>query len=231
MPSTWTTSLPSGSTKIRLTPNILQDRWINIEGGEVPGDKWQYVAQAGDPTSISGSGIVYTKAGGGGVTELFYEDDDAPVNVVRLTRRGGVGYFGQSLYGDSVTMKPGATEIVNTQEAFCCAFGYFSSQAVNGVYAPDAGSYNMTSYQRVGTGKYVVTMAFTSTGTGLTYVPNVSVRKISSSQMWTAFIQQQNTTTFRIHIFETTGIGAGLGNSEVDFSDADFCVSVFGAFT
>lgn len=231
MPSTWTTTLPTGTSKIRLEPNLLQDRWLNIQNGEVPSLKWQLAKQAGNPLSIPNSGLIYTKAGGAGNTELFFEDDDAPVNVVRLTRRGDVGYFGQNLVGDAVVMKPGATEITNPQQAFCCAYGYFSAQGANGVYAPDAGSYNMTSYQRVGTGKYIVTMAFTSTGTGLTYVPNVTVRKISSSQMWTAFIQQQNTTTFRIHIFETQGIGSGIGGSQVDFSDADFCVSVFGAFT
>lgn len=231
MASTWTTTLPTGPTRIRMLPNICQDRWTNIQNGEVPSLKWQLARQAGNPVSIPLTGLIYTKAGTSGNSELFYEDDAGSPNRVQLTNAGGVGALTQKVYANNVTMKPFATEINNPQQAFCCAFGFFSSQSSNGVYAPDAGAFNMTSYQRIGTGKYIVTMAFSSTGGGQTYVPNVTVRKLGSNQMWTAFIQAQSNTTFRVHIFETNGIGGGFGGSEVDFSDADFCVSVFGAFT
>lgn len=229
--ATWDPTLPQGTTKIRLEPTILQQRWVNIQQGEVPSTKWQLARRAGNPGAIPNAGLIFTKDGGSGWSELFYKDDQGTAKTTQLTTDGGVGGLTQKLYGNNVTMKPGATEINNPQQAFCCAYGFFSSQTVNGVYAPDAGSYNMTSYQRIGTGKYIVTMNFTSTGTGLTYVPNVTVRKLGSSQMWTAFIQDQTTTTFRIHIFETNGIGSGVGGSQVNFSDADFCVTVFGAFT
>jgi len=42
MPSTWKTTEPTGKSKIRLTPNTLQDRWLNIQNGEVPSLKWQF---------------------------------------------------------------------------------------------------------------------------------------------------------------------------------------------
>ena len=47
--ATWTTSLPTGTTKIRMAPNILQDRWVNIQQGEVPCTKWQLAQRAGNP--------------------------------------------------------------------------------------------------------------------------------------------------------------------------------------
>lgn len=224
MPSTWTTSLPSGATKIRMLPNICQDRWTNIQNGQVPSTSWLLARRAGNPGTVATSGQIFTKDGGSGSSEFYYKDDAS--NTTQLTKAGGVGALTQKVYANNITMKPGATEINNPQQAFCCAFGFFSSQSVNGVYAPDAGSFNMTSYQRIGTGKYVVTMNFTSTGTGLTYVPNVTVRKIGSSQMWNAYIQDQTTTTFRVHIVETN-----IATEISAFSDADFCVSIFGAFT
>ena len=219
MPSTWTTTLPTGSTRIRLAPNILQDRWLNIEQGEVPSDKWQLQRQGSDPTSIASTGLIYTKDGGNLTSDLFYEDDAGTPNIVRLTTTDGIGGLTQKVYANSIIMKPGATEITNTQKSLCCAFGFFTLQTVNGTYAPDAGSYNITNYIRTSTGHYTVTLAFTATG-AFTYLPLLSVRKVSSSQVWQINIVDQTTTTFDVRITENGSL-----------SDADFCAAIFGAFT
>ena len=216
---TWTTTLPDGTTRIRMLPNILQQRWTNIEQGEVPADKWQLQQQAGNPVSISGAGLIYTKAGGGGNSELFYEDDDVPPNICRLTRNGGVGYLTQKLYGNGVVMKPGATEITNPQQAFCCAFAFFSQQAVNGNYPSDAGFYNIPTYDRTSTGHYTINLGFTATS-AKTYVPLFTMRKLSSSQIWQINIVEQDTTFVSVRITENGTL-----------SDGDFCCAIFGAFT
>lgn len=217
MASTWTTTLPQGTTKIRMLPNICQDRWQNIQQGEVPSTKWQLAQRAGNPGTILASGLIFTKDAGAGITELFYKDDAG--NTAELTNTGGVGALTQKVYANNVTMKPGATEINNPQQAFCCAFAFFTGQAVNGTYAPGAGSYNITNYIRTGTGKYTVTLAFTATS-ALTYVPNVTVRKLASPSVWTWNIVGQTATKFDIFIYNTGTL-----------ADADFCVSIFGAFT
>lgn len=217
MPSTWTTSLPSGATKIRMLPNICQDRWTNIQNGQVPSTSWLLARRAGNPGTVATSGQIFTKDGGSGSSEFYYKDDAS--NTTQLTKAGGVGALTQKVYANNITMKPGATEINNPQQAFCCAFGFFSSQSINGNYPPDAGSYNIASYDRTSTGHYKINLNFTATSRR-TYVPLLTMRKLSSSQIWEINIVQQETTYFEVRITEN-----GL------LSDGDFCCAIFGAFT
>lgn len=156
MPSTWTTTLPAGTTKIRMAPNILQDRWLNIEQGEVPSDKWELQKQAGDPTSVSGSGLIYTKDGGAGTTELYYEDDAGTPNIVQLTTTGGIGKASQAVYGSTyVSLQSDLiTTFTNTQDGFCSAAG-----RVSGTDGTLQANYKCGVGTRNGTGDYTVTFA------------------------------------------------------------------------
>lgn len=213
MPSTWTTLLPKGTTRIRMLPNICQDRWLNIEKGEVPSDKWELQQQAADPASISGSGLIYTKMGGGGNSELFYEDDDAPVNVVRLTRRGGVGYFGQHLYGDAVIMNS-SSEFENTQNGFCSAWGLVDS---GGALQQ---SYGIASSTRTAQGEYTVTFtdAFTS---GSVYIVIATAFDNSGSHNRVAMVRSQAAGSFRVLTSSTAG-------SSGSYVDVQWQFAVFG---
>lgn len=116
----WDPTLPAGSTRIRLAPGIFQARWQNIQQGQVPCTKWTLAERVGNPGAVADSGLLFTKAGGAGNTELFFKDDAS--NTARLTRKGGVGYFGQSLYGNQVIMNS-STEYANTQNGFCSSWG------------------------------------------------------------------------------------------------------------
>lgn len=220
--ATWTTTLPQGTTKIRMAPTILQQRWENIQRGEVPSEKWLLAKRAGNPGTIANSGNIFTKDGGAGITELFYKDDSS--NTTQLTKAGGVGALSQKVYANAITMQPGATEINNTQKAFCCAYGVITG----GTGALGAGSYNIASSVRNSSGRYTITWNFTATGP-FTYLPIVTPRKLGSSQFWGCFIKEQTTTTIEVITYEMNRIGPDETN--IDQSDADFCVAVYGAFT
>lgn len=224
MPSTWTTTLPQGTTKIRMAPNILQDRWTNIQQGEVPCTKWQLARRAGNPGAIPNSGLIFTKDGGAGWSELYYKDDQGSAKTTQITQDGGIGALTQSVYSNNIIMKPGATAINNTQQAFVCAYGVISSNGNLG-----AGSYNiLATSNRTSQGHYKINWDFTPTGQ-FTYLPVVSVRKLGSSQFWGCYVDEQELTHIRVTTFEMNRIGPDETN--IDYSDADFCVVVYGAFT
>jgi hypothetical protein len=187
----------------------------------VPSDKWQLQRQAGDPGSIASTGLIYTKDGGSGISELYYENDNGTPDIVQLTTTDGIGGLSQKVYTNNVVMKPGAVERSNPQQAFCCAYGVITGATGD----LGAGSYNITSSVRNSAGNYTITWNFTATGQ-FTYLPIVSVRKLGSSQLWGSYISNQQTTSVIVKTFEIN-----FGSGDRSFSDADFCIAVFGAFT
>jgi hypothetical protein len=177
--------------------------------------------QAGNPSTSSGFGKVFTKANGSGYAELFYKDDNG--NTARLTNQGGVGYWDQSVYAKDVKIQtPAADQFTNTQDAFCCAFG-----SVTGGNSSFDQQYNMKKVKRNGTGDYTVTLNFTATST-FNWMPQITVRKISSSKFWGAFIYDQSSTTVSFYIYN---LDNGSAWPAASYADADFNVIVFGANT
>lgn len=221
---TWTPSQPTGGSKIRLLPDLLEDRWNNIEGGEVPSRKWQLAFRAGDPGGITGSGLIYTKLNGAGKTELFYKDDDS--HVIRMTNSGGVGYWDQSLYGSDVKLQTGSTQVTNTQQAFCCAHGRVSS---NGTLQP--GSYNIFSATRNGSGSGSYTVRFNYQPTTSDFWSVVCMpRDTSDSEVYTWTLTDQFNTAVNDSGFTVKFKAYDTGFDPPAFPaiDVGFCFAVFG---
>lgn len=85
----WSTTLPANSTKIRLTPSVLQANWVAIETGGVPYDTLKLQKQGAAPARSDGFGWVYGLDPGTGFTELYYEDDRATSLKTQITNGAG----------------------------------------------------------------------------------------------------------------------------------------------
>lgn len=115
---TWTPSLPTDNTKLRISPGQIRANWNAIEVGAVPYDTLQLQEQAVAPTRQNNTGWLYGKEVAS-QTELFYEDDrNASLNT-QLTNNGGIGQTTQLIYGSAIIT---AGTYQNTQNAFCSAW-------------------------------------------------------------------------------------------------------------
>ncbi len=190
---TWTNTQPVGSSKIRLLPDLLRQRWTNIQQGTVPSEKWLLAFRAGNPATVAGAGNIFTKQNSGGFVELFFKDDNS--NTTRLTNQGGVGYWTQSLYGTDVKLEsplsPGTTQTTNPQGAFITAQGRVTS---GGSVQP--GGFGIASCSHPSTGRYVLT--FTD---AVATVNNWGVvATVRDSTAAVAMLHDQSTTTFEIRV-------------------------------
>ena len=203
MPSTWTTTLPTGSTRIRLAPAIFQDRWLNIEQGEVPSDKWQLQRQAGNPTSVANSGLIYTKDGGSSTSELFYEDDSGTPKIIQLTKSGGIGAPAQAVYGSTyITLQSdNVTTFTNTQDGFCSAAG-----RIAGNDGSLQAAYKVSSSVRNSEGNYSVFYS-TNMQTAEGYSIQVTPRDTGNSSdaiVCNVITQAANRFTVKFHKYNST---------------------------
>ena len=217
--ATWTTSLPTGTTKIRMAPNILQDRWVNIQQGEVPCTKWQLAQRAGNPGAISGSGLIFTKDGGAGVSELYYKDDAGTAKTTQLTTDGGIGAPSQVVNGSTfITLKSDlVTTFTNTQDGFCTAWGLVTSAGAL------SQSYGIASASRTAAGEYTVTFtdAFAS---GSVYIVVATAFDNTGSHNRVAMVRSQAAGSFRVLTSSTAG-------SSGSYVDVQWQFAVFGGRT
>lgn len=135
-----------------MLPNINQDRWQNIQQGEVPSTKWQLAKRAGNPGTIVDSGMIFTKDGGTGIVELFYKDYQGTAKVTQLTTNGGIGSPAQAVNGSTfITLESDlVTTYTNTQDGFCSAAGRVASDGTL------QANYKIGSSVRNSTGNYSV---------------------------------------------------------------------------
>jgi len=218
MPSTWTTNLPQGTTKIRMLPNICQDRWINIQQGEVPSTKWQLARRAGNPGAIPSSGLIFTKDGGAGWSELFYKDDQGVAKTTRLTNDGGIGAPAQSVSGSTyITLQSDlVTTFTNTQDGFCSAAGRVAS---NGSLQA---SYGIASSIPLSTGKYRITF-ITPMQTAENYAIIVTPRKPgNTSDTYTWHVNEQNANYFEVKFRKWNPATPDFDSEDIGFMFAVF---------
>lgn len=223
MPSTWTTTLPTGTTKIRMSPNIFQDRWTNIQQGEVPSTKWQLARRAGNPGAIANTGLIFTKAGSTGDSELFYKDDAGTSNTTQLTTVGGIGAPAQAVNGSTyITLQSDlVTTFTNTQDGFCSAAGRISSNGDVQAAYKISGANTLTS-----TGTYDITFT-TPLQTDEGYVVVVTPRSVSSSsernRIITSLVIGQTAAGFTVRFKEIDE----FYNNPVVSADVGFTFAVF----
>jgi len=217
--ATWTTTLPQGTTKIRIAPTILQQRWSNIQQGEVPCTKWQLERRAGNPGAIANSGLIFTKDGGAGWSELYYKDDQGSAKTTQLTTDGGIGQSSQAVYGRTyVTLKSdNVTTVTNTQDGFCSAWGL-----VTGAGAL-VQSYGIASATRTAAGEYTVTFT-TAFASGADYIVVATAFDNSGSHNRVAMVRSQTGASFRVLTSSTAG-------SSGSYVDVQWQFAVFGGRT
>ena len=221
MPSTWTTNLPQGTTKIRMLPNICQDRWTNIQQGQVPSTKWQLERRAGNPGAIANSGLIFTKDGGAATSELFYKDDAGTSNTTQLTTAGGIGAPAQIVNGSTfITLKSDlVTTYTNTQDGFCTAWGLVTGAgAIVQSYGINTGLNARTAQ-----GEYTVTFT-TPFASGATYIVVATAFDNSGSHNRVAMVRSQAAASFRVLTSSTAG-------SSGSYVDVQWQFAVFGGRT
>jgi len=216
MASTWTTTLPQGTTRIRKLPNICQDRWTNIQNGEVPSTRWQLALRAGNPGTIATVGQIFTKDGGAGAPELFYKDDAS--NTTQITKAGGIGTPAQVVNGSTyISLQSDLiTTFTNTQDGFCSAAGRVASDGTQ-----QAG-YQISATAKIGTGNYRVTYS-TAMTTAQGYVIVVTPRDLgntSDAYCWNVTAQDASKFEVKFRKFNS-------GSLTFDSVDVGFTFSVF----
>lgn len=217
--ATWTTGEPSGTTKIRLAPGILQARWVNIQQGEVPCTKWQLARRAGNPGAIASSGLIFTKAGSTGDSELFYKDDAGASHTTQLTTVGGIGAPSQAVNGSTfITLKSDlVTTFTNTQNAFCSAWGLVTGAGLL------VQNYGIASATRTDPGEYTVTFT-TPFASGATYIVVATAFDNTGSHNRVAMVRSQSAASFRVLTSSTAG-------SSGSYVDVQWQFAVFGGRT
>ena len=215
--ATWTTSEPSGTTKIRMAPNILQARWVNIQQGEVPSTKWLLARRAGNPPTVASAGNIFTKDGGAGSSEFFYKDDAS--NTTQLTTAGGIGAPAQAVNGSTfITLKSDlVTTYSNTQNGFCTAWGL-----VTGAGAL-VQNYGIASVLRTAQGEYTVTFT-TPFASGATYIVVATAFDNTLAHNRVVMVRSQAAASFRVLTSSTAG-------SSGSYVDVQWQFAVFGGRT
>jgi len=202
-----------------MLPNINQDRWINIQNGEVPCTKWQLARRAGNPGTIANTGLIFTKAGSTGDSELFYKDDSGASLTTQLTSVGGIGKPSQAVNGSTyITLKSDlVTTYTNTQDGFCTAWGL--------VTAPGAlvQNYGIASVLWTATGQYTVTFT-TPFASGADYIVVATAFDNSGSHNRVAMVRSQAAASFRVLTSSTAG-------SSGSYVDVQWQFAVFGGRT
>lgn len=215
MPSAWTTTLPQGSTKIRMAPAVLQDRWTNIQQGEVPSTKWQLARRAGNPGAIPSAGLIFTKDGGAGWSEFYYKDDQGSAKTTQITKDGGIGAPSQAVYGSTYTTLQSdlVTTFTNTQDGFVSAAGRVSSAG-----SLDA-SYQCSAAARLSTGLYRVTFT-TPLKTATGYSIQITPRDLTNTSDAIVFnVTVQNAAFFEVKFrkFEGPSDNRTFGSFDTGF--------------
>lgn len=216
MPSPWVTNLPAGTTQVRMLPNICQDRWQNIQQGEVPSTKWQLAQRAGNPGTIASSGLIFTKAGSTGDTELFYKDDAS--NVTQLTSVGAIGKTSQTVKGSTyITLQSDlVTEFTNTQNGFCSAAG-----KINGVDGSISAAYGIASGVRNSIGNY--TVFFTTNLTSADFSVQVTPCDPSNTaDAWVVNVITLAQNRFSVKFRKYINAATGFSSEDTDFTFAVF---------
>jgi len=202
----WNKDFPANNTKIRLDPAGVRANWDAIETGGVPYDFLKLQLQGADHARETGYGWLYTKAGGSGRSELFYMDDRDPALVTRLTRDGGIGFFGQTLYGDEIILND-TSEFAYTRDAMISAAGRVSSSGTI-----QSGAFNIDSAQKNSTGDYTVFFdEDMSSSSNWTVVCNIITSGGNSER--TCVVYEQETDRFSVRNFNSSGSlsDAGFG--------------------
>ena len=217
MPSAWTTTLPQGSTKIRMAPAVLQDRWTNIQQGEVPSTKWQLARRAGNPGAIPSVGLIFTKDGGAGWSEFYYKDDQGSAKTTQITKDGGIGAPAQAVYGSTyITLQSDlVTTFTNTQDGFVSAAGRVSSTgSLDANYLCNAGT-----TIRISTGLYRVVYATplkTATGYSIQITPR-DLANTSDAITYNVTVQNANHFEVKFRKFEGPSDNRTFGSYDTGF--------------
>jgi len=210
---TWTTSQPTGASKIRFLPDLLQQRWNNIQQGTVPSEKWLLAFRAGNPATVAEAGNIFTKKNSDGFVELFFKDDNS--NTTRLTTEGGVGFYDQTLYGDEIVLNS-TSEFAYTRDAMISAAGRVLS---DGTLV--AGSFNISSVSGPTSGSTYTVNFTTPMATADEWSVVCTVVTVGGTTLRIPIITEQTANRFKVKTFKDD-------SSTPETSDAGFSFIVVG---
>ncbi len=202
----WNKTLPADSSKLRLSAAIIRSNWDAIETGGVPYDYLQLSKQVINPTRADATGWLYTKDPGSGYSELYYEDDRNPAEVIRLTNDGGIGAPGQTMYADAITFDNGVSYTDATHQIL----GWLRV-ASNGAVTATSG--DMTC-ARISTGNYTVTFVTPATSF---YTTALTLQNSGNTRSGSVLNTTNNSFTVNIY-----------SNSSGSNNDEAFHITVFG---
>lgn len=211
---------PTDTTKIRRLGEVIRPNWVAIEEGDSSFKPYAVNYQnrtplgvSNDPSTISGSFILYTKEDGAGNPELFGKDSAG--NIIQITKGGSIGSSSSNLDINSISFDGGT--FTNNQNAMCTAWSYV---VVSGSSISAQTNYGM-SWTRVSAGTYKATFSasqvlnsnYVVTGTAVSGAAAVSPSIISVKSTAT-----RDTSEFTIQIQR-------LDSTKVDVS---FHIAIFG---